>query len=90
MSLGERVKNLQEVIDSANFYLVENYQKKTIEELIELRAKIEKEKQINLRLEKSLKDVNDTLTLIDSLIEYKMLLEDMKSDETVIGGHTLL
>lgn len=93
MSVGKRLKEIQMLFDSCDFYLQDFYQGKTDSELLDHLKKLEQEKAIALRFNKDAQNVKDIIVMVEAIIEYRMLEKEMnealEKDEEPTKGYTL-
>lgn len=82
-----RMKELQEVLDTSDPYLVEAYIGKTVLELLEIKEHDMKYREIAVQRYKPLTEIDKRIATIDALIEMKGLVDALKDhDEMMDGG----
>lgn len=93
----KRLKELQQVLDEADPYLFEAYTQYTDERLLEIKQTEMRFRDIAINRNKPLTEIDKRVTLLDSILEYRLLQKALKdhddlldSQKGAVGGVTLV
>jgi hypothetical protein len=85
----KRIGDIDRVLYTLDYSLVEFYESLSVEDLLIKKEKLIKEQDIYKNLKKNIKPVNDIIDIVDLVIEKKTLLEMYKVDGDVTKGVTI-
>ena len=76
-----RIREIETKLYSSDFELVDFYSMKTNEELLKYKERLIKERQISMNLNKSLKQVDEIIEIVELIMEKNDLQELVKTEE---------
>lgn len=92
MNINARMKDLQQILDSSDPFLLEALQEKSVEVLLEMKKTETQYRKIYIDRGKPLTEIDSRIAAIDALVEMKLindLLLAEKDLNTPVGGISL-
>ena len=92
MNINARLKDLQQILDSSDPFLLEALQEKSVEVLLEMKKTETQYRKIYIDRGKPLTEIDSRIAAIDALVEMKLindLLLAEKDLNTPVGGISL-
>lgn len=81
-----RIREIETKLYSSDFALVDFYSMKTNEELLKYKERLFKERQISMKLNKPLKQVDEIIEIVELVMEKNDLQELVKAEEDTKKG----
>lgn len=81
-----RIREIETKLYSSDFSLVDFYSMKTNEELLKYKERLFKERQISMKLNKPLKQVDEIIEIVELVMEKNDLQELVKAEEDTKKG----
>lgn len=92
MNINARMKDLQQILDSSDPFLLEALQEKSVEVLLEMKKTETQYRKIYIDRDKPLTEIDSRIAAIDALVEMKLLNDLLlaeKDSNTPVGGISL-
>lgn len=92
MNINARLKDLQQILDSSDPFLLEALQEKSVEVLLEMKKTETQYRKIYIDRGKPLTEIDSRIAAIDALIEMKLLNDLLLAEKdlnTPVGGISL-
>lgn len=92
MNINARLKDLQQILDSSDPFLLEALQEKSVEVLLEMKKTETQYRKIYIDRGKPLTEIDSRISAIDALIEMKLLNDLLLAEKdlnTPVGGISL-
>lgn len=92
MNINARMKDLQQILDSSDPFLLEALQEKSVEVLLEMKKTETQYRKIYIDRGKPLTEIDNRIAAIDALVEMKLLNDLLLAEKdlnTPVGGISL-
>lgn len=92
MNINARLKDLQQILDSSDPFLLEALQEKSVEVLLEMKKTETQYRKIYIDRGKPLTEIDNRIAAIDALVEMKLLNDLLLAEKdlnTPVGGISL-
>lgn len=92
MNINARLKDLQQILDSSDPFLLEALQEKSVEVLLEMKKTETQYRKIYIDRGKPLTEIDSRIAAIDALVEMKLLNDLLLAEKdlnTPVGGISL-
>lgn len=92
MNINARMKDLQQILDSSDPFLLEALQEKSVEVLLEMKKTETQYRKIYIDRGKPLTEIDNRIAAIDALVEMKLLNDLLLAEKdlnTLVGGISL-
>lgn len=92
MNINARMKDLQQILDSSDPFLLEALQEKSVEVLLEMKKTETQYRKIYIDRGKPLTEIDSRIAAIDALVEMKLLNDLLLAEKdlnTPVGGISL-
>ena len=93
MNINARLKDLQQILDSSDPFLLEALQEKSVEVLLEMKKTETQYRKIYIDRGKPLTEIDSRIAAIDALVEMKLLNDLLLAEKdlnTPVGGISLV